>query len=109
MDEKQFSEKYPTLAPTLMGYFDMSDISDEEIAEQAVEYAGFSPEKRAAAIRDLIADCNRLCLNLDNEWPMFREAANRHLDSPELAKKWLVRVMGVWERALSKLDGKRPS
>lgn len=109
MDEKQFSEKYPALAPTLMGYFDMSDISDEKIAEQAVEYSGFPREERAAAIRDLIADCNRLCLNLDKEWPTFRDVANRHLDSPELAKEWLVRVMGVWERALNKLDGKRPN
>lgn len=109
MDGKRFSEKYPALAPTLMGYFDMSDIPDEKIAEEAAEFSGFSPEDRATAIRNLIADCNRLCLNLDKEWPAFRDVANRHLDSHEIAKAWLLRIVSVWVRALNELDGKRPN
>lgn len=109
MDEKAFEKKYPNLAPTLMGYFDMSDITDEEIAKQAVELSGFSNEDRAAAIGSLVKESHQLLLDLDREWEVFRDVANRHLDSPEIAKEWLLRVLAVWERALNKLDGKRPS
>lgn len=109
MDEKAFAKKYPNLSPTLMGEFDVSGLTDEEIAGEAIEFSGYSPDERAAAIRSLVQESHQLLLDLDREWTALRDVANRGFDSVDDARTWLLRVLAVWERGLRQLQGGKPS
>lgn len=109
MDEKAFAKKYPNLSPTLMGEFDVSGLTDEQIAAEAIEFSGNSPEERAAAIHSLVQESHQLLLDLDKEWTAFRDVANRGFDNADDARAWLVRVLAVWERGLRQLQGGKPS
>jgi hypothetical protein len=109
MKGNEFTEKYPDLAPTLMGYFDMSDLTDEEIAQEAVKLEDRPAVHRAKVIDSLVKESHKLLLDIDRDWDAFGDVANRPFRDAQQAREWLMRILAVWEKALREIDGGKPS
>src|ERR1700733_13473038 len=91
MGESYFSKKYPNLSPTLIGDFDLSGLTDEQIAEEAIEFPGCTPEVRFAEITILVNESRQLLLDMAADWNIFGDVANRNFENEDDARKWLLR------------------
>lgn len=99
MNKREFSTLYPTLSAALGGEFQYPDgRTDEELARTLRE--DLSPDDRRELLRWLLDDCKKLMPNIDSQWEILSDAANRSLSTPEQARDWLTRIMAAWEHSL---------
>lgn len=107
MNKNEFFSKYKALGGLLAGDFHdgIGGDTDLAIAERILTELNSSHED----LRSLVKDCERLIQNIGSEWGILGDTANRHFGNEEEARAWLVGIFAVWDAALRKIDGAKPS
>lgn len=107
MEKNEFFSKYEALGGVLAGNFHdgIGGDTDSAIAESVLKELGSSQ----ADLRLLVSDCERLIQNVESEWGVLGDAANRHFEDADEARAWLAGIFAVWEKALREIDGTKPS
>lgn len=107
MNKNEFFAKYEALGGIFAGNFHdgIGGDTDSAIAESISKELNSSPED----LRLLVNDCERLIQNIDIEWGILGDTANRHFEDAAEARAWLVSIFAVWEEALRGIDGAKPS
>lgn len=108
MNKRNFSKIYPALSGALGGDFQYPDgRTDEELARTLRK--DLPPHDRRQLLLRLMDDCKKLMSNIDSQWEILSDTANRSLGTPEQARDWLDRIMAALEDALRDIDGAKPS
>lgn len=102
-----FIEKYPGLAGELAGYFHESETVDDESNARNLR-RDLSAGDRINLLRELLEDASKLTVNMDDDWEIMIEMANRRIYNVTDARAWLRSVMLAWQEELTRLQGNDP-
>lgn len=100
----EFEEKYPDFAGLA---FDFSDpppghTSDDFTARNIRR--DLPADVRIDIFRRLIADSERLLLDMNVVWQTFSDYTNRTFDGPESARRWLTPLVTAWQEEMRRLQ-----
>jgi len=99
----EFKENYPSLSPTLAGtFYDSEPPEDETTARNLRD--DLPSESRIRLITRLLADSHRLMANIERDWDLLGERANRKIHDSAEGRAWLIRIMVVWQEELTRLQ-----
>lgn len=101
---KAFRNKYLSLSPTLASHFyDSDNAFDDEALARSID-DDRPVEDRIEVLRELLADAHKLMANLEEDWEIMAEKANRRIHDLPAAREWLMRVVVAWQEELNRLQ-----
>ncbi|MDX6768004.1 MAG: hypothetical protein SF051_00615 [Elusimicrobiota bacterium] len=96
-------EKYPDFAGLADDFSDPPPgyVSDEVTARNI--RIDLPDTERVEVFEALLKDARIIAASLDADWAIFRDYLNRDFDDADAAKRWLSRIMPIWEAELRRL------
>ncbi len=103
MDRETFSKKFPTFSSRISVTFGDSSAHDDEKLAREMDIEA-SPTNRIIIISETLLEAHKFMSLLDTSWEALSDEANRNFDSPNNARRWLVRIMTAWQEELKRLQ-----
>lgn len=103
----EFSDIYPSLAGQLAGDFHDSETVDDGFNARNTRL-DLPHKHRIELLSHLLVDARKLMLNIEAEWQIMAEMANRRIYNVAEARAWLTLIIDGWQEELDRLQGEGP-